>query len=309
MDGVGAPRADARSAEQSQRQFQKEFQKVVEQADVILEVLDARDPIGCRCARMERQVLAAGSDKRLVLVLNKVDLVPREVVEKWLTYLRNDFPTIPFKASTQTQATKLSQHSADAIGGKASSGSVCYGATSLLSMLGNFCRNQGVKTTIKVGIVGYPNVGKSSIINSLARSRVCGVGGTPGFTKNCQEISLDKHVKLIDSPGIVFSAGDASSDTDLILRNCVKLETMADPIPPVNAILGRIDPSRLMEKYMVPSFSTVQEFLQHLRCVCALLGKRLAAAMLLRVHACAPRAPKRQKGRRLPNRRPRRPSG
>lgn len=48
---------------------------------------------------------------------------------------------------------------------------------------------------------GYPNVGKSSIINSLKRSRVCGVGATPGFTKASQEIVLDKHVHLLDSPG------------------------------------------------------------------------------------------------------------
>ncbi len=50
---------------------------------------------------MEQAVLAAGSRKKLVLVLNKIDLVPREVVEKWLVYLRNEFPTIAFKASTQ----------------------------------------------------------------------------------------------------------------------------------------------------------------------------------------------------------------
>jgi GTP-binding protein EngB required for normal cell division len=48
---------------------------------------------------------------------------------------------------------------------------------------------------------GYPNVGKSSLINSLKRSRACGVGATPGFTRSLQEIVLDKHVKLIDSPG------------------------------------------------------------------------------------------------------------
>lgn len=47
------------------------------------------------------QVLAAGSDKRLVLVLNKIDLIPKEALDKWLKYLRNDFPTIAFKASTQ----------------------------------------------------------------------------------------------------------------------------------------------------------------------------------------------------------------
>lgn len=52
-----------------------------------------------------------------------------------------------------------------------------------MSLLGNYCRNQGMKTAITVGVVGLPNVGKSSIINSLNRSKACNVGSTPGVTK------------------------------------------------------------------------------------------------------------------------------
>lgn len=261
--GGAAPTAAATGGvENSRKTYYKEFKKVVDAADVILEVLDARDPLGCRCARIERQVLAAGAGKRLVLILNKVDLVPQEVVAKWLAFLRNDFPTMAFKASTQAQATRLKQHAGDAVGGKNSAASACFGAAPLLSLLGNYSRSLDIRTGIKVGVVGYPNVGKSSIINSLKRSRVCGVGASAGFTKVCQEISLDKHVKLIDSPGIVFA--DSETGNDLILRNCVKLESMADPIEPVEAILNRCDPAKIMEKYMVPEFTNVTEFLQHL---------------------------------------------
>jgi nuclear GTP-binding protein len=231
----------------SRKAYYKEFCKVVEAADVILEVLDARDPEGCRCRRVEQQVLAAGSDKRLVLVLNKIDLVPKEAVESWLKHLREEFPTIAFKASTQEKATKLMQSSHEAVGGRASGASGCFGAQSLVSLLGNFCRNRGIRTTIRVGVIGYPNVGKSSLINSLKRGKVCGVASTPGFTKECKEISLDKHVKLIDSPGIVF--GDKShSGADLILRNCVRLEDLDDPVPAVHSILLRCDHEMIMER-------------------------------------------------------------
>lgn len=60
------------------------------------------------------------------------------------------------------------------------------GADALIKLLKNYCRNKDLKTSIHVGVIGFPNVGKSSLINSLKRSKVCGVGATPGFTKTAQ---------------------------------------------------------------------------------------------------------------------------
>ena len=51
--------------------------------------------------------MASGTNKKLVLLLNKIDLVPRDIVEKWLMCLRSEFPAIAFKASTQNQKQKL----------------------------------------------------------------------------------------------------------------------------------------------------------------------------------------------------------
>ena len=59
-------------ADGSRRAFYKEFVKVVEAADVIIEVLDARDPLSSRCSDVERFVRAAGSGKKLILLLNKI---------------------------------------------------------------------------------------------------------------------------------------------------------------------------------------------------------------------------------------------
>lgn len=71
----------------------------------IFQVLDARDPLGSRSKCVEESVLNSG--KRLVLLLNKIDLVPKENVKKWLSYLRLQLPTIAFKASTQEQNRNL----------------------------------------------------------------------------------------------------------------------------------------------------------------------------------------------------------
>jgi len=96
--------------EQSLKSFYKEFKKVVEAADVIIEVLDARDPIGSRCLQVEEMIISSGTNKKLVLLLNKIDLVPKENTQAWLKYLRNQYPTVAFKSSTQNQNEKLVSH-------------------------------------------------------------------------------------------------------------------------------------------------------------------------------------------------------
>jgi nuclear GTP-binding protein len=75
----------------------------------IFQVLDARNPIGSRSRQIEEAVLQKG--KRLVLLLNKIDLVPKDNVKQWLVYLRQQLPTIAFKASTQEQKNRLVRHS------------------------------------------------------------------------------------------------------------------------------------------------------------------------------------------------------
>ena len=252
-----------RPLEDSKKSFYKEFKKVVDESDVVIEVLDARDPLGCRCPQLEEMILASGKSKKLVLMLNKIDLIPKNIAEKWLKYLRNEFPAVAFKASTQTQKNKLAQSKVTVKDASEDllKTSNCVGASTLLKLLGNYCRNQGVKSTITVGIVGFPNVGKSSVINSLKRGRACNVGATPGVTKSMQVVELDSHIKLLDCPGIVMATG--SSDTQIILRNAVKVETLDDPVKPVEAILNRCNKTQVMEKYCVADYGTTMEFLSH----------------------------------------------
>ena len=102
------------------------------------------------------------------------DLVPKEVAERWLKYLREELPTIAFKCSTQKQATNLSHRSmplgrtakkggakgepragkgaaAGGSGGGDTGGSACLGAETLLQLLKNYARNSNIKTAITVG--------------------------------------------------------------------------------------------------------------------------------------------------------------
>jgi len=76
-----------------------------------------------------------------------------------------------------------------------------------------------------------PNVGKSSLINSLKRSHVVNVGSTPGLTRSMQEVQLDKNVKLLDCPGVVMLKSK-ENDASIALKNCKRIENLQDPIGP-----------------------------------------------------------------------------
>ena len=89
------------------------------------------------------------------------------------------------------QRSKLSgQHSARvtraAREGVAAAGKGAAGRENLMNLIKNYMRNQGIKTAVSVGVIGYPNVGKSSIINSLTFSKSVGVSPKPGYTTMTQ---------------------------------------------------------------------------------------------------------------------------
>lgn len=262
MAASGAAKRALAFAPSNQRSFHKELSTVLKACDILLEVLDARDPMGCRCKALEDAVLSKCKGKRVVLVLNKVDLVPAEVTQKWLSYLRQYFPTLPFKATTQGKRDPSSSAQSSAVGKLSSYGAEAYGGDGLLQLLKNYSRSIGLKTAITVGIVGYPNVGKSSLINSLKRAKAANVGATPGVTTVAQTIALDSKVKLMDCPGIIFArASTPEEQADVMLRNCVRVEQMEDPELPVSAILNKVAHEKLQKLYDVAPFGSALEFL------------------------------------------------
>lgn len=236
--------------QQSRRAYLRELKKVVDNADVILQVLDARDPMGSRAGAVEDMILSR-SDKRMVLVLNKVDLVPKEAVSGWLNTLRRSHPTLAMKAATMNDGSC----SARAKGDNALKGSAAVGVEGLLQLMKNYSRSIGKKKgSITVGVIGYPNTGKSSIINSLKRARAVGVSPRPGFTTSMQEVVLDKNIRLLDSPGIVFDDGDEKGEVDVLLRNCVDTDALSDPLPAIKGLVERCSQESLLMTYSIPAF-------------------------------------------------------
>ncbi|CAH8474267.1 unnamed protein product [Schistosoma turkestanicum] len=242
---------------------QHDVKDVINQSDVILEVLDARDPLGTRCPDIEKIVLS--ENKRLVLLINKIDLVPRSNLEAWVNYLRKHHTVITFKANTQRQSNHLSYGKPYLLkdGKMPAKG---FGTSELLSLLANYSRDPSSdqsdansRISLTVGVVGLPNTGKSALINTLKRQKVCISGNVPGLTRQPQRVRIDKNLFLLDTPGtLVSKSSDAS---DLVLKNCIKPEMLSDPVPAVEAILRRCSQEQLISKYKIDQYNNVSDFL------------------------------------------------
>lgn len=259
----------------SRRAFDKVYKSILSSSDIILYVLDARDPNGTRSREIEREIMAADSgSKRLILILNKIDLIPPPALKSWLTYLRRYFPTLPLRASTPAPNAHTFDHKSLTVKGT---------SETLLRALKTYAHGKQLKRSTTVGIVGYPNVGKSSVINALtsclggggstnrrSQSAACPVGAEAGITTALREVKLDQKLKLLDSPGIVFSTtfpetpstvkkdkNDGIRQARLILLNAIPPKQITDPIPAITLLISRLSTSQtsfdnLLSVYAIP---------------------------------------------------------
>lgn len=114
---------------------------------------------------------------------------------------------------------------------------------------------------ISVGLVGYPNVGKSSIINTLRGKVVCPTAPIPGETKVWRYVTLIKRIYLIDAPGIV-PPNQQDTPEDILLRGVVRVENVSNPEQYIPAVLKKCKRHHVERTYELTDWETHIQFLE-----------------------------------------------
>jgi len=160
-----------------------EITKIYNSSDIILIVVDGRDPLGSWSRLFEN--LNNDFKKKIIYVLNKSDLVPAFVIARWLRIFSLYYPTIAFHSVVEKS----------------------HGKTIVLNIIKQIKKSiYWKKKNLFVGVLGYPNVGKSSLINTLKGKVTTKTSPYAGETKTWKFIKLFKNIFLIDSPGIILDS-------------------------------------------------------------------------------------------------------
>eukprot|EP00928_Gymnodinium_smaydae_P073608 TRINITY_DN56790_c0_g1_i1.p1 TRINITY_DN56790_c0_g1~~TRINITY_DN56790_c0_g1_i1.p1 ORF type:complete len:529 (+),score=144.71 TRINITY_DN56790_c0_g1_i1:93-1589(+) len=213
--------------------------KVLLTADTILEVLDARDPVGCRCAELETWALDNG--KKLMFVLTKTDLVAPQLVARWLQALGHEAPTV----AVQCEAGR-------------------EGVPELLRMLG--CAPKGQESPIPapkaVGVVGYLATGKTTLCKAMRQESRQAVAkwlmDSPGRLRPPSDVPHDVRGALhclqrgLTPKGAAWSGATATAASS----------DEAGPLAVVAHLLERSDSATLMRRFRLHAFSGAEEMLR-----------------------------------------------
>jgi ribosome biogenesis GTPase A len=162
--------------------------EIIENSDIILEVLDARFPDETRNLELEKEIKK--QKKELIFVSNKSDISNKKINKS-----KYPFPIISVSCNERK------------------------GIRELRNLIKRISKKIKKEDKISVGIIGYPNTGKSSLINILIGKSSAGVGSEAGFTKGIQKIKLSENILLLDSPGVIPKEEYSSTNKEKISKH------------------------------------------------------------------------------------------
>jgi len=215
--------------------FDTMVRKMIRGSDVVVEVIDARFPSLSRAKKFERMVLRDKS-KKLLVAMNKVDLVPKDVVEEWKLILKEErIHVIPTSARERLSTSILRNSIIRAAGKEFFYITACF--------------------------IGLPNTGKSSLINILKGRSSAPVAPIPGFTRALQVLRITTRLRIFDTPGVIPIK---LSPADQILLGIIRPEKLPDYVKAAWALIHRIDqinPGAISKTYKI-DYEKPPEFLE-----------------------------------------------
>ena len=210
---------------------QRMIEDNIKLVDAVCEVIDARIPRASRNPDIDR--LAAGKPR--LIVLNRIDLADPALTKRWREYF-------------ERQGVAVLE--TDAKSGR--------GVTAVRRLLDAKLREFEAKgqtgRTLRVMILGIPNVGKSTFINKVAGRKAALAGDKPGVTRGRQWINIDKSLDLLDTPGILWPKFDSQEVGELLaVTNAIKADVVDKETLGANFMLRlrRIYPDALRERYKI----------------------------------------------------------
>ena len=202
-----------------------EVENKVKLVDVIIELFDARAPL----SSINENLTKITQNKKKLIVLTKTDLADPEQTKKWQEYLGQKYDAV--------LCLDLKSNNAESLLSKAV---ISLGKDKWAKDMAKGMKPQPIRTMI----VGIPNVGKSSLINRLAKRKAAGVQNKPGYTRGEQWIKVNKDFLLLDTPGILpMSYENQKKAANLALIGAIR----EDILP--NEQLGEMLISYLKEHY------------------------------------------------------------
>ena len=215
----------------------------IDLVDVVIEVLDSRAPY----ASLNKSIKEVIGNKPLLLVLNKCDLSDRCETEKFLKELNKEAYAI----------------SLDSLNGTKNINTISNAIDILLKEKIEKANAQGKKIyPIRAMVMGIPNVGKSTLLNNLAKRKALETGDRPGITKNMQYLRANDKLLLLDNPGTLWPKFESENQANLIaLIGSIKDEIL--PIPQVANfgldLLKELYPDMLKTRYKLDSLEKTND--------------------------------------------------
>ncbi|WBW71758.1 GTP binding protein, HSR1-related [Schizosaccharomyces osmophilus] len=235
-------------------QIWRQLWRVIERSDVVVQIVDARNPLFFRSANLEHYVREVDPKKKNFLLVNKADMLTTEQRKYWAAYFNeHNISYLFFSArlaaeSIMDEAEEATDDVPESLKA-AETHTEDHRIATLDNLLGifetyatNLAKDKGKLT---FGLVGYPNVGKSSTINALVGHKTVSVSSTPGKTKHFQTINLTDKVTLLDCPGLVFPSF-ATTQAELVVDGVLPIDQMREHTAPSAMLANRI-PKEVLE--------------------------------------------------------------